>query len=412
MTTTLLVIAEEDPRSYGPVGERIRHIASAGNSFFDKVVVVTLRGQIPQAHNESRSGPILYSINSRIRMPFPISVYFDVIRFLTFLTHGFMVVRRCRPRLILTSIPPFEVGLASWILATVFRVRMIVDLMDDWEAAMKVQLSRYIPLTLMKPIFIVSDRIYSYATDVWVVGPTLAETIRKRRVSDSIVVAPNGADTSIFVPRDSSIRNVTRRRLGLPNNKIVLVYCGSGATHYYRLDLVIKAIGALPKNFRERFFTVCYVYSGASYLRRMKEASGLADDVISVRSAVPREVLSEVLAACDVGLVPFDDQSYLLYAKSTKLYEYLSAGLYVLASGPSEGELDSFLSHNENLGIFVSPSVASFATIFQRILDFSESMFTDQQRNTRHSFIKEHFDREKVLIKAMRSSRGTKAIRD
>jgi len=181
------------------------------------------------------------------------------------------------------------------------------------------------------------------------------------------------------------------------------LYCGSGANVYYRLDHVLSSVRSLPDEVKQLFFFVFYLYDGIEIVRKMKDKLQISDDLVEVREPVPRVVLAEVMAACDVGLVPFDDERYLLCARSAKLYEYLSAGLYVVGSGPKDGELNQLLSNNRQLGTFCLPSVKNFLNVFLGIIKDKAYILDAASRSLRHRFIQENYERRMIAVKAMKT---------
>ena len=288
-------------------------------------------------------------------------------------------------------------------LAKLLGVKLIVDLRDDWESSMESQLARYIPIKLIRPLFKIANKMYSFSTSILVVTETIGDAIRMRGGNSHIVFAPNGVDTSVFLSQGDEIRGQIRLKYNLPRDKVVVVYCGSGVNPYYRLDMLLFSVRSLPDEVKEKGFFVFYVYNGIEHLKALKDRLGISDSVVEIRDPLPRAVLAEVLAACEVGLVPFDDKPYLLCARSSKLYEYLSAGLYVISSGPEGGELDRFFSARPDLGLFTLPRVGDFVHIFSRVIERTNGLFGDDYRGLRHSFIKENYDRQKIMKEAMRA---------
>ncbi len=395
----LLIIAEHPPGSYSPAGERARHMTLASCAFFDKTIVIT-SGEVKR-HEKWGVGSkvLLYRTGVVKSVPFPVSALFDPIKFLAFCVYGLLLSTRHKPSHILASMPPIETGASAWFISRLLHKRLVIDYMDDWESSMKTLLTKYIPETLMKPTFKLANFIYSFSTVVLVVTPTLANIVRHRIRNPTLVLAPNGADISIFSCKDTVIRRKIRLKNSIPLDRIVLIYCGS-ANPYYRLDLILLGVKSLPNDVKEKAFFVFYLYNGIERYRRLKTLLRIPDDLVEIRGPVPRSDLSEVMAACDVGLVPFDDKPFLLYATSTKLYEYISVGLYVICSGPSGGELESFFSQNLECGRFVRPRVNDFVRIFGRIIN-SAHLFDDDSRNSRHSFITKNYDSEKIMAKTM-----------
>jgi len=395
-----LIIAEHPPGSYSPAGERLRHMALAGGSFFGKTIVLTSGKAEKQGKRDVGAKVLLYKTGVVRSIPYPISALFDPIKLLAFFIYGLVLSTRYKPSYILASMPPFETGASAWFLARFLHKKLIIDYMDDWESSMRTHLTRYIPAWLMTPIFKFANFIYSFSTVLFVVTPTLANMVRQRRMYASIVLVPNGADILTFFCRDEKFRREIRLRHALPLSKIVITYCGS-TNPYYRLDKVLLGAKSLPDDVKEKIFFVFYLYSGIEHYRKLQALLKIPDELVEIRGPLPRSDLSEVMAACDVGLVPFDDKPFLLYAMSTKLYEYLSVGLYVISSGPREGELQSFLSQNLSCGIFVQPRVEDFVRVFLRVVNGDEDLFEDKSRNSRHSFIAKNYDSRKIMAKAM-----------
>jgi len=400
--TGLLIITEDSPESYSPAGERVRHMALASCSFFGKVIVLASRGTNRQSGRGVTSKALLYEVSLAVRMPFPISAYFDPLKLLMFVAMGFRLLKRYKPRFVLASMPPLEVGVSAWFLAKLSHVELIIDLRDDWESSVGSQITRYISMELVKPLFMLANKIYSFSIGIFAVTKTIANTIRRRGVNTPIFLVPNGADTSVFLSQSERVRSETRLKYALPQDKIVITYCGSGINPYYRLDRILLSVKALPNEVKKRIFLIFFLYNGVKGLTRLRLRLGVSEDLVEIRGPLHRSNLAEVLAACDMGLVPFDEKPYLLCARSTKLYEYLSTGLYVISSGPRGGELDSFFSNNPYLGLFTRPSVEDFVHVLSQVVKESGRLFGDDYRRLRRSFIMENYDRRKTMMGAIK----------
>jgi len=404
---TLLIITEHPPKSYSPSGERILHTALAGGSVFERVIVLSLRGgkkRDQQGQSETRDSRVsLKAVNFVRGMLYPLVNILDPIKFLVFLVHGFIMFERYKPTYILASMPPLETGLTAWLLSKRKGSTLVIDLRDDWESAEGTRLRRFFPRPIFNVLATITNKIYSSAFVIFVATQTIAETVRKRGVATQFVLVPNGADTSVFVPRSEALRMKIRRKYNLPLDKVVAVYCGSGTISYYRLDRILASVRFLSEEEKSRIYIVFYVYNGFEKLKQMQKKLGIEDNVLEIRGPLPRKCLAEVLSSCDVGLLPFDDDAYLLCARSAKLYEYLSSGLYVISSGPKGGELDELFSDNLSLGMFIYPTAKDFALSLDHIVKKREHSFSDALRKSRHSFIRENYDRRKIMETAMKN---------
>ena len=398
----ILIVSRESPESYGPAGERIRHMALASKSVFGKTIVLVLGRSPKRATKKLDSTVLLHKVKLTRELPYPITGYFDPLKFILLFVHGFFLCLRYKPECILASMPPSEVGVSAWLVSKLLGINLIVDLRDDWELAQERELSNYFPKEFFKPLFWLATRVYSCATAILVSTQTIAERVKRRGIETPTVLASNGADTSIFFQRGGNYRKKMRIKHDLPQNKVIILYCGS-LTRYYRLDRVLSFVSSLPDHIRRQVFLVFYLHNGVEKVREMKEELRMSDDLVEVREAVPRVVLAEVMAACDVGLVPFDDEPYLLCARSAKLYEYLSAGLYVICNGPKGGELERFFSVNQRLGTFSLPYRKDLSSVFSPIIKDRECMFDDNNRILRHDFIRENYERKTIMTKAMKA---------
>lgn len=377
-------------------------MASAISMLFEKVIVVALGDSKNIDRQKNESSFLLYEVHLSRGLPYPLMALFDPIKAGFLFTTAFILSYRYKTKSILALMPPLEVGVSALLLAKLFRVKFTIDLNDDWESALRIQLRGHSPIRLMAPVSWISTRIYSYSSNLLVVTPTLARSIRQRRIKTNIVLAPNGADTSIFLQRDLKERERLKSKYLLPKDKTLVVYCGSGVVPYYRLDLVLSSAKLLPNAIKERIFFIFFLNNGEKHLTQLKEKLNIPDNLVEIRAPLPRTDLADVLAACDVGLVPFDDKQYLLYATSTKVYEYLSSGLYVVASGPKNGELNSIFSSDSGLGLFISPHVQDFVHAFEQITLKGEDSFKDVPRNVRSEFVRRNYDWKNNMAKVIR----------
>jgi glycosyltransferase involved in cell wall biosynthesis len=401
----ILIITESPPRSYNPASERLLGMAIAGASVFDQVILLSLRGSKTQ-NRETRNAKgnlqaLSYAVNFTRALPYPLMALIDPVKLLVFLVHGFILCKRYRFSCIAASMPPLETGASACLLGKLFRVKLVIDLMDDWESVLASQLRQYVPLKLFAPLFRFSGAIYSSSAAILVVTNTLAKRVQARKINAKLILAPNGANTSIFYPRSEDNRKKIRLRHGLPVNKIILTYSGSGGNPYYRLDTVLSSIKSLDPSLKKEIFLVLYLYDAMEYYNELKSQLKLPDSLVEIRKAIPRNSLAEVLAACEIGLVPFDDKPYLQYATSTKLYEYLSAGLLIIGTGPLNGELESLLSMNRALGFFTQPNIKDMVSVMLEVIQNNASISNDGSRKLRHAFISENYDIKKTMTRVM-----------
>lgn len=400
--SAILIITEDSPRSNSPAGERVRHLASASSSFFNKVIVLALGTSRFSDERERESEFLLYEFKWSRVLPYPIMAVFDPIKVIALFMNGLILSKRYKASRVLASMPPIETGVSAWLLARICQMKLAIDLNDDWESALRVQLKGHFPTELMKPVSWITGKIYSFSANMLVVTPTLAKIVRERKIETNLILAPNGADTSMFLQRNLKERERMKSKFSLPEDKILVAYCGSGVVPYYRLDVLLSSVRLLPNEIKGRIFFIFFLNNGEERLTGLKERLNIPDNLVEIRAPLPRAELANVLAACDVGLVPFDDRQYLRYATSTKVYEYLSSGLYVVASGPKGGELNSLFLSNSELGLFISPNVQDFVHVFEKIILKGKDLFKDAARNARNEFVRQNFNWKENMAKAVK----------
>lgn len=156
------------------------------------------------------------------------------------------------------------------------------------------------------------------------VSDEIASQIRPSCAAGPAVVVPNGVDVELFRVRPPRV--LARSELGLPSSASLVAFTGS-LRPWHGLDSAIEALAALPA-------TVHLVVAGDGPVRvrleRLAERLGLADRVHWL-GQVPHDRIPLVLAACDAAVAPYPDLDGFAFSP-LKLYEYLAAGVPVVAS--------------------------------------------------------------------------------
>ncbi len=139
-----------------------------------------------------------------------------------------------------------------------------------------------------------------------------------------VIVVPNGVDVELF--RDRPDRTCARAELGLPARARLLCFTGS-LRPWHGLDTAIEALATLPDD-------VHLVVAGdgpvRAELERRAEDLGVAARVHWLGQVTHRDI-PRVLAACDVALAPYPALPGFAFSP-LKLYEYLAAGIPIVAS--------------------------------------------------------------------------------
>jgi glycosyltransferase involved in cell wall biosynthesis len=170
------------------------------------------------------------------------------------------------------------------------------------------------------------------------VSEPVAQWVRQR-VDGEVVVVPNGVNTDRIVPGEHTTAGRAPR----------IVFVGT-LKPWHGVDVLVDALRLMREDCTVRI--VGDGPQGESLRERVAEA-GLGEQV-SFTGAVTPEQIPHLLRDCDLAVAPYPavaaDDSYF---SPLKVYEYLAAGLPVVAS--AIGQLPAILGGSQ-AGVLVEPS--------------------------------------------------------
>jgi glycosyltransferase involved in cell wall biosynthesis len=155
------------------------------------------------------------------------------------------------------------------------------------------------------------------------VSEELAARVRPIAAGGDTVVVTNGVDAAAYAHLPE--RREARDRVGLPSDAITLGFLGA-LRPWHGLEYAIEALSQLPD--------VLLAVAGDGELRPQLESRArelaVAERVRWLGQLPPTEVPG-FLAALDVGLIPYPELPDFAFSP-LKLYEYLAAGVPIVAS--------------------------------------------------------------------------------
>jgi len=228
-----------------------------------------------------------------------------------------------------------EVVVAANVLAGTAAVRaaacegipVIFDLKDWFPDSAAVYINnRILKEVVRKAVWEITRHNLKRSTTITTVSPSLVAKLSGCGFSAECI--PNGVDTSLFRPMDSSSK---RSELGIGRDDYVIGFAGS-VERWYAIDELIRALPDLLAIDRT---TRLLVVGGSLFTPYMQELMTLATD-LSVADRViftgikPYNELPAYIACMDVCTIPLAPPQWAEIALPNKFFEYSACGKPIL----------------------------------------------------------------------------------
>jgi glycosyltransferase involved in cell wall biosynthesis len=199
--------------------------------------------------------------------------------------------------------------------------RVILDLHDLMPEFYQGRFGQASNNLLMRLIFLQENLSCRFADHVITVSEHWRQALIERGVPpEKCSVVMNLADPRIFRPlsaKDAPPED---------NNRFRLFYHGT-LPERYGLDLVLQAMDRVRHQIPEIHLTLIGFGEHLETLECMADDLNLRENHVQFRPAVPAEQLPSLIAAADVGVVPYRDDVFTDSLLPTKLMEYAVMGL-------------------------------------------------------------------------------------
>jgi glycosyltransferase involved in cell wall biosynthesis len=199
-------------------------------------------------------------------------------------------------------------GILAQRLAARYGARSAIDAYDNLES--------YLPWC--KPLHWLWRKSLARATLATAAGPNLAKRLAESRPSLPTVLVPMAADPPFFQAVD---RQTCRKILGLPDDNILIGYCGS-----IHKDRGIEVLFAAYKKLRQKRNDVRLVISG-----RLGRGITLPSDIHWL-GYMPNEAMVTLLGSLDVLTVMIQPSEFGNYSYPVKLYEAMCGKIPVVVT--------------------------------------------------------------------------------
>jgi len=343
---------------------RIRRYAETLTQRGDEVTALALRREA-QARHGMVHGVRVHRIQKRTRNEGgPLDYLFRLLRFWCRSSVALSSLHWKAPfdLIHVHSVPDFEV-FAAW-LPKRMGAKVILDIHDIVPEfyASKFGVTR--TSLLFRALARIERASASFADHVIVANHLWHKTLTTRSVSaDRCSVILNYPDPELFSPHH-------RNR---EDGKFRVIY--PGGLHWHQgLDIAIRAFVTVKRQVPNVEFHIHGEGSEESTLKELVASLGL-EDVVLFKGVVGLADMAQVMANADLGIVPKRADSFGNEAYSTKILEYMSQGLPVLAS---RTRIDTYYFNDSVVEFFESGNVQALA---QAML----SMIQDDARRQRLS---------------------------
>ncbi len=285
-----------------------------------------------------------------------------------------LVTRSKYADLILATSPTLLNAILSYKVAKKRNIPFIVDIRDLWEEYAKTAHFLLYKVGVIKNIVREYYEALIHATKIFVVTEHMKRYYEEIvGLADKLVVISNGTDTDII-----KCHEIKR--------EVDLICLADLNRPYHNLEFLLEALKG--NNLR------LSIIGGGSFLPTMKKKAqdlGINEKVMFV-GWVPYENLASYLCKAKVGVVgrPFIRNVEYLYTIPVKTYDYLAAGLPVVAYGPENSALEAFIKQNA-LGCYISQPDPSILSEELRMLVEKSDQFRERARR-----ISLRFDRKKI----------------
>jgi glycosyltransferase involved in cell wall biosynthesis len=324
--------------------------------------------------------PMISSLNS-------ISI---VLNFFSSIIFSFFLFLSERPNIVIISVPGSGNPLGCFLVSRLFRCITVADYRDEWEDYIIQRSSSTISRIISSLLKRSMTNCYLNSNLVVTVTEKVANSLRREGVKN-VKIIPNGADITIFYPRDKTL---TRKKIGVSPSDIVLVYSGYIGT-YYRLDIVIRAIQNLADRGKLKLLIVGYGKSVAQILDLIKK-NKMENHIIHLGTKNDKFELAEILSASDIGIVPYDGNPLWKNSIPVKCLEYFACGLPVIATVHDDSILANIIRKNE-IGLVSKPEdVDDLAQAIECLVSDMEFRLDSSKRA--FSFAQANYDRNKIAI--------------
>jgi len=251
------------------------------------------------------------------------------------------------PCLIMVSIPPIEPAIAFCVWKKVFKYRLVLDMRDDVLGEF-ITKKKGVERLYYRLISMLANSLFKKQDFIITVTKGLAKGFKKRYKEAKVVPVPNGADLNEFNNALTS-KHECNRSIRKRENELVIIYSGA-VVETHNPALILPSLMLLRKKNPRISERVKLVIMGSrtqllDYMIGFAMKCGL-NNIVYLGCYKNLKDVAKMLSCADIGLIPRVDDPFFNYAVPAKFYEYIAAGLPVLALCKRDSELAKIITEN------------------------------------------------------------------
>ncbi len=355
-----------------------------GNTLWKKGYHINVLGALTPSSIDkrgSRTNGNLRIFNCSFRLDSKQPAVFVVNALCSFIVSLFLL-NVAKPNAVIVSMPPGDIGLGSILSCKLSKVKFFIDYRDEWEDFAFSKIRTSFDKKFYAFIRYFTRCLYANSQLITTVTTNCQRALNLRGLN-RVKVIPNGADTEVFRPLSKRIAD----------KKFQVLYSG-GLGGYYRLDIAIQAIDLLVKKGFNKIELIIVGPGSYENLLFVSKSLGISSNVKYRGVMGGKTELANLIANCDVGLVPFDGNPLWKNALPAKFFEYCACGLPVIATVYNDSILSEIIAGND-IGLVSPPLDAIALSEAIRVL-YENDVYRLEAGARASSLVLEKFNRAKL----------------
>jgi glycosyltransferase involved in cell wall biosynthesis len=316
------------------------------------------------------------------------SVIFRLLNYFSFVFSSLLigVLKIKKHDIIICESPPLFLGITALVIKWIKGSKLVFNVSDLWpESAEKLDL---VSNNLLLGIsYKLEGFLYTHSNLVSGQTQGIVRNISDRFPLVKTYWLANGIDFNQY----NVLANADdfKEKYEIYKNDFILMYAGI-LGHAQGLEVIIKS-AFITKNFREIKYVI--IGDGPEKDKLKKLARELKLENVLFVGNVPRENMSNAIAACDAYIVPLKKNDLFLGAIPSKLFEPLAMGKPILLG--VDGEARELFIEKGKGGLFFTPEDATELSEKVRYLNSNRIELSTLGENGKQ-FVSLNFNREKI----------------